>query len=453
MNAEQTMEQIIRHYLSGKLETEISDILHINENEVKYILSEKNKVNIENVYGVSKYKEIVKQRMANKKALRQALKRDFSTMTRDELLQIINSFTLSRMDIETFCRTYGIPEDIFTVYLLNLSFLKSKLGDKLGTQIFNDLLSNIQEIHILENIEILGTDDLNYKRMLLKLGPLYLDSLYKPKEFMERVHINEQIFNLLFQNKEAIQRVSKGNLYEKFIKHTEEVTRIRKYGTLPEGHSWIKEANIRRVILPGIESIEKSKLEALEILISFYENNGNIEMVKKAQKKHKAKIISTLEQLDTFTSVLQPQVYAFIKNLYQNKPTISEGPVRVTGVKFPVKKPHIVNLKDILEKQQTVTDYVQEVENKKEWLRSMANSEEIRPYWICGMLALYNFSATELSHAIGISETDIMLANQMYMSSICRTSDGHIFPYQYSFEILQYAASLKPDNTKYPKKA
>lgn len=453
MNAERSMERIIQLYLSGKLETEISDILQINENEVKYILSEKNKTNVENVYGNAKYREIVKQRMTNKKALRQALKSDFSSMNRDELLQIINSFTLSRMDIQTYCETYDIPEDIFTVYLLNLSFLKSKLGDKLGTQIFNDLLSNIQEIHVLENISVLGTDDLNYKRMLFKLGPLYLDSLYKPKEFMEHVKINEQIFALLFQNKEAIQRVAKGNLYERFVKHTEKVAKIRKYGTLPEGHNWIKDANIRRVILPGIESMEKSKLESLYILVSFYENNGNIEMVKKEQKKPRPKILNTLTQLHVFDSILQPQVYEQIKKLSEHQPTISEGPMRVTGMKYQKKTPHIFTTKDILYENQVSVDYKEVVETKKKWLQSIANSSEIRPYWLCGMLAIYNFSASELSRFIGVPEAEIMLANQMYMSSICKTSDGQVLPFQYSFEILQYAAALKPKNIKHSKKA
>lgn len=442
------MDYIIDYYIGGKIESEIADLVDVTEEEVKYILSEKNKTDIEREYGSDKWKKIVAQKAQNRKALRAALRQDFLTMGSEELTRIINSFLSSRVSIKEYCKQYHIPEDLFTIYLLNESFLKSKLGETMGVKSFHSLIASIQEIHILDNISILGMEDLNYKKMLLELGPLYLDGLYKPKEFIELAKINETIFNLLFQNKEAIQKVGRSDLYDKFQEHAEQVAQIRKNGNLKEGHVWIKEANIRRLILPNIYSIEQKQFELLGILVSYYENNGNVEMVKKQKKKPRTKITYALEHLIEFKDILQANIWSQIERIYQSQ---NVAPVSTAIKKTPEKensqkkKFTVADIQFENNKTQKEKSLQQEVELKKQFLRKVAVEGDIRPYWICGQLAVYHFSYQETANKLGITEEEVTYSNELYMKSLCTTSSGEILPFNCSYEILLFAASLKPE--------
>lgn len=61
--------------------------------------------------------------------------------------------------------------------------------------------------------------------------------------------------------------------------------------------------------------------------MSYYENEGNIEWVKKEVKKPKGKILAALEKTDQFCSILQQEVRNTILQYYQLGPQIRRFPI------------------------------------------------------------------------------------------------------------------------------
>lgn len=135
-----TMETIIEHYLNGKLETEIADLLHITTTEVIYILNDKNI--IQDMIGNHKWGKLIRKRTSNSQKLYYAL----STMRQnpfsiryEQLVHIMNSFRLSHMDAKEYCKKYDLPEDIFTSFQENFM----KFGNGNYFTIWNKIQANI----------------------------------------------------------------------------------------------------------------------------------------------------------------------------------------------------------------------------------------------------------------------------------------------------------------------
>ncbi len=87
-------------------------------------------------------------------------------------------------------------------------------------------------------------------------------------------------------------------------------------------------------------------------------------------------------------------------------------------------------------------DWKTEFERKKLLLEQIQKLGDIRPYWICGQLAIHNFSFFELCKDTGILELEAELSNEFYMKTLCTDISGNILPYDFNFQILQYVSSI-----------
>ena len=82
-------------------------------------------------------------------------------------------------------------------------------------------------------------------------------------------------------------------------------------------------------------------------------------------------------------------------------------------------------------------DLNKELQRKEMLFQELQQKGCIRPYWICGMLAIHNFSYKETCEKAGITEPEASLANYFYMKTICSDINGNALPYDCSFQILQ----------------
>lgn len=410
------MGSIIENFLKGKLETEITDLLKINLNEVRYVLGEGCKTCIINTFGAHVWEAIKQQKLHNQEVLKGAYKEDFLFMSGEELRYIINSIISTCEGINEYCETYNLNQTLLLLHLLDQDYLTSKLGRVRGMELSRKIYCNLKE-------------KIPFKKKqaeFFHLCVLYLDSIYTTEEFIKNFQIDCNDWNDFLTNRECFQQLGNEDLFDILRNHKKQIENIRRRGNLPNGQYWLKDAHFRRILKKDVNHTTPKGISDLRILLSYYENKGNIEHIKREQKVSEKRITKVIQSLDQYAMILQPYVLQKISLLIE------------------AQQHHLVTSIECYEKSSVVEtiNYKKEVEQKIEWLEALSAVGNIRPYWLCGQLAIHNFSYSETALDLGVDETEIALSNYSCMFTLCRTSQGLIFPFVYSYEVLKYASTI-----------
>lgn len=424
------MGSIIQHYLEGKLETEIAALLKIEDTEVRYVLSVESKNSIISTFEAPVWQAIQSQKEKNQTALQTAYQTPFLYMNEENLRQINNSVRLNCKNILEYCKINAINETLFSLYLTNQDYLISKLGRVKGLTYYKQM----QQL-FCENSIFQACEEKEKQEELFRLSVLYLDSLYTKEEFLKNTKMEKERVEYFLENKEVITSLGNETLYNCLQAHKKEVSIIRKTG-LPKGYRWIKDAHLRRIIVPDVIYATPKELADLSVILSYFEHKGNISSVLMDQMRNQKEMMKIFDAIPQYATKIQPYVYQKIQLLRE------------------VQKHNLTGLNFAIENKSTKINYEEEAEQKIEWLNVLCSLGNIRPYWLCGQLAIHNFSYTETALDLGIDEAEIELASLSHMHSLTTASNGRPFPFQLSYKILQYAStlSLEKNIEKQPKK-
>lgn len=410
------MGSIIENYLKGKLETEITALLKVNIKEVKFVLGEGSKESIINTFGAHVWEAINQQKTHNQRMLEDAYQEDFVFMNGEDLRYIINSILSTCEEINEYCKAYNLNQTLLLLHILDQDYLISKLGRVRGMELSKQINHKFKEMLVFEKKQ----------KEFFHLCVLYLDSIYTKEEFMKTFQIDCDLWTGFLTNRECSHQLGNDDLYELLREHKEKIEDIRRKDNLPNGHYWMKDARFRRILKKGVNHAKPKVIFDLRILLSYYESKGNIEHMKREQNISEERVIKTVYSLDQFSFILQPYALQKIRLLSD------------------AQQHHLVAPHACYEKLSVLEaiNYQKEVEQKMEWLDALNSVGNIRSYWLCGQLAIHNFSYSETALDLGVNETEIELSNYSCMPTLCRTSQNMVFPFMYSYEILKYASTL-----------
>lgn len=413
-NSMRTMRAIIDYYLKGKLETEIAALLSINEKEIKYVLGEEN--NIIHTFDHCVWNAIERQREYNQMQVNIAFQKDFLYMSDENLRYIMNSFFLTCKNVNQYCKLYQISPTNFLLHILSLDYMVDKMGRK-GKSVLEKIQLKLKEI---PDTPITNSEE---QQELFRLSALYLDSLYTKEEMMEKAKINKEKFEYYFENKENIMNLGNEELYKLLLHHKEWIDNVRKKGNLPHEHYWIKDAKFRRILVQNVFTATPKTIADLHIILAYYEQKGNLDKVQIEQKRNKREMQKIIRSLEQYASIIQPFLLHKILLLREihmpQSTTMCERHIVINQI-----------------------NYQKEMEQKIEKIDAIKTIGNIRPYWLCGQVAIHNFSFHQASVDLKIDEDEIELAFYCYITELTTTSQGALFPYHFSYEILKYVSTL-----------
>ncbi len=401
VSALSVMRSTIQYYLEGKLETEIAALLNIGEKEVTYVLSEEGKQTIISHFGMYSWEAIARQREKNIEQLKKSYEKNFICMESEDLRYIVNSVLLNKKELAEYCQLYKVNQMLFFLHLFDLDYLVSKLGKNKGKNVYQQLCTK-------ENVPY---------QMLYRTIVLYLDSLFTQEEFIQYANLDKYFFsNLKLQ-------IENQMIIDLIMHHKQQIDHIRKTQRPPYGQYWMKDPYLRRIVVENTYCATPKAISDLNVISAYYRDR-NIDRIQETKNRRKKEIIKILQSVQQYASLLQPCVLQKIQ------------------MNMAVQNNHVSNSHSYSHLCGNNIDYKKEVEQKIEWLKAHIEIGNIMPYYLCGELAIHNFSYEKTALALGIDESQIEMANILYMHFLTTTSQGSLFPFQYSYSILKYASTL-----------